>query len=313
MVKKFPLLRRLASYVFPKSLFKRPGSGGTFSSAYCYSVWLRHLVKLKESNLIENISDIKSIAEIGPGDSIGIGLAALYTGVERYYAFDVIKHANNSKNEFINAELLELFKNNTEIPHGTNQFRNTNPVLHSYKFPKEILNFNTDWYESRSNFIAENLKTMNQINSKINYIVPWMGIKQSTVKNLDLIISQAVMEHVYDIDFAYTEMYNWLKPGGIMSHQVDFKAHEMTDEWDGHFYIKSNLWKILAHGRKYPMNRLPLSTHLNSLEKAGFKIVNVVPVIRESNFKKHQTQVDGIQFDSNDLITSSALIQVIKS
>lgn len=34
----YPLVRGLASYVLPSSIFYRPGKGGTFSSEYCYSV-----------------------------------------------------------------------------------------------------------------------------------------------------------------------------------------------------------------------------------------------------------------------------------
>ena len=34
----YPLVRGLASYVLPSSIFYWPGKGGTFSSEYCYSV-----------------------------------------------------------------------------------------------------------------------------------------------------------------------------------------------------------------------------------------------------------------------------------
>ena len=54
----------------------RKGTGGTSSARYCYSVWLRHLSLLKENGM-HNIPE--TIAEIGPGDSLGIGLNALIT------------------------------------------------------------------------------------------------------------------------------------------------------------------------------------------------------------------------------------------
>ena len=41
--------------------------------------------------------NFSKIAEIGPGDSIGVGLLALLLGVEKYYAFDVVKFANVEK------------------------------------------------------------------------------------------------------------------------------------------------------------------------------------------------------------------------
>ena len=41
------------------------GTGGTISARYCYSVWLRHLVKAKENRLPIRY---KRIAELGPGE-----------------------------------------------------------------------------------------------------------------------------------------------------------------------------------------------------------------------------------------------------
>ena len=312
MIQVYPLIRGLASYVFPKKIFKRPGSGGTFSSEYCYSVWLRHLVQLKAAGLITSVDDIKSLAEIGPGDSLGIGLAAMFTGVDTYYAFDMIKHANIEMNIAINNQLLKLYQDQKEIPNGTHQFRNTNPVLSKYEFPVSLLNFDQSYYQQRHLYIQNNIELVQSDNSNISYVVPWMGEKQDHVKDIDMIISQAVMEHVDDIEFAYGEMYRWLKKGGIISHQIDFKAHEMTKEWDGHFYLKQGIWNVLAHGRKYPINRLPISAHIAAIQNAGFEIRNIIPVVNKSNFPDKFPQVKGINFQKDDFVTSSALIQAVK-
>src|SRR2546426_12622447 len=58
---------------------RRASTGGTNNPRYCYSVWLRHLVTLLPFGF-----QIKGarIAELGPGDSIGVGLAALLSGAE---------------------------------------------------------------------------------------------------------------------------------------------------------------------------------------------------------------------------------------
>jgi hypothetical protein len=312
MISYYPLIRAFASYFLPKKIFTRPGSGGTFSSEYCYSIWLRHLVQLKDAGLIKSVEEIKNLAEIGPGDSLGIGLSAMYTGVENYYAFDVIKHANISKNKVINDDLLNYFISGKEIPNIGHQFRNTNPVLKNYTFPSGLIPFQADWFKKRHELIEKSMENINSEKSNINYVVPWMGQKHEYIRDLDLIISQAVMEHVDDIHYAYSEMYNWLKKGGIVSHQIDFKAHEMTAEWDGHFYIKPKMWKFLSHGRKYPMNRLPLSSHLKAMEKVGFKIKNVVPVINKNNFEGRNPLIPGASFSENDFVSSSALIQAVK-
>ena len=56
------------------------------------------------------------VAELGPGDSLGIGFSALISGADKYFAFDVVEHANASRNFEIFDELVSLFKNKEDIP-----------------------------------------------------------------------------------------------------------------------------------------------------------------------------------------------------
>ncbi len=310
-INTYPVLRSIASYVLPSSLMKRPGSGGTFSSEYCYSVWLRHLHVLFETGLVQDVTNLKRVAEIGPGDSLGIGMAALYSGAQNYFAFDVIEHANLETNKTINADLKKYFCERKPIPHG-DKLKNTAPVLDDYSFPTHILPWTNKFYEQRYSSIEQALEKDESSDVSIQYIVPWFDNQKHEVAEIDLIFSQAVMEHVADIEFAYREMYRWLKSGGIISHQIDFKTHEMTKEWNGHWFIGEKMWKFLSRGRKYPMNRLPLSSHIKMIEKAGFNIVKIVPVQRQNKFGNSTPRVPGVEFTDNDLITSGALIQAVK-
>jgi SAM-dependent methyltransferase len=307
----YPLLRGISSYILPKSIFNRPGSGGTCSAEYCYSVWLRHLHYLISNGLFNHPEDIKRIAEIGPGDSLGIGISALYTGAKEYYAFDILKHSNLEKNLKINHEISQFFLNRAEIP-NTHRQRFTAPSLPNYDFPQSLMSFSNFFFLERKNEIENSLKGQTKCDTKIEYIVPWVKNDRKDIEQLDLIFSQAVMEHVNDIEFAYSEMYKWLRPGGVISHQIDFKTHEMTKEWNGHWFIGERMWSILAHGRKYPMNRLPLSSHIKTIKKVGFDVKYVLPVIKENTFKGRLPKVPNVIFEKNDLITSGALIQAIK-
>jgi hypothetical protein len=307
----YPVIRSIASYFLPKNIFKKPGSGGTFSSEYCYSVWLRHLNYLIDRKLIDNVDSIKKVAEIGPGDSLGIGISALYTGASNYYGFDVIKHANLKGNITINKEILKYFQEKNEIPHGK-KLINTAPVLMDYSFPIKILKHQPEYYLRKYEEIDSALKGEKNKTLNIEYVVPWTNVKQGTVSNIDLIYSQAVMEHVEDIDFVYGEMYKWLKNGGVISHQIDFKAHEMTREWNGHWFISESFWKFLLHGRKYSINRLPLSAHIKAIENAGFTIKTILPVQRPNSFNGQMPKVKGVNYTQEDLITSGALIQAVK-
>lgn len=78
------------------------------------------------------------MAEFGPGDSIGIGLAALLSGVEKYYALDIIRFIDNKRNIEIFDELVALFKSRSYIPNDE-EFPNVIPKHARYDFPKNIL------------------------------------------------------------------------------------------------------------------------------------------------------------------------------
>lgn len=310
-VAAYPVIRSMGSYFVPKKYFRRPGSGGTFSSEYCYSVWLRHLVCLINGGLLNRPDDLKTVVEIGPGDSFGIGIAALYTGASNYIALDIIKHANHERNLEMNCELLDYFIERREIPHS-GQFKNIRPELSDYSFPIGILNFNPAYYNQRHKEIEGALKCLCNSEVTIKYLVPWSYLIQSTISEVDLIFSQAVMEHVEDIDQAYQTMYSFVKRGGIMSHEIDFRSHEMTREWNGHWFIDEPLWKFLLHGRKYPINRLPLSAHVNAIENSGFSIKKIIYAYKINKYKDLTPRVKDVIFTESDLITSSAFIQAIK-
>ena len=50
----------------------------------------------------------------------------------------------------------------------------------------------------------------------------------------DLIVSRAVIEHLYDTDAAFDAMDTLLRPGGKMIHKVDFRDHGIFTRGGGH-------------------------------------------------------------------------------
>ena len=61
-----------------------------------------------------------------------------------------------------------------------------------------------------------------------------------------------------------------------MTHQIDYRCHETATEWNGHWKYPKWLWKIMKGRRKWFINRVPHSSHMNFQSLAGFKVVNEI-------------------------------------
>jgi len=292
--------------------WRTKGTGGTNESRYCYSVWLRHLVMAKKNHL--NINP-EIVAELGPGDSLGIGLAALLSGARKYYAFDIVKHSSLKKNLEIFDELVELFERRENIP-DTNEFPKIVPPLDSYKFPTEILTddrLKQSLKDSRIEEIRRALLNINSSESPIIYKVPWYDIDVLDKGSVDMIFSQAVLEHIDDLEDCYQKMYEWLKPSGFISHTIDFKSHGLAKDWNGHWCYSDILWKLIRGKRPYLLNREPLSTHIKLLHKVGFKIKTVLKIKKQSKLTIKDFSKRFQYLSEDDFTTSSVFIQAIKT
>ncbi len=307
-VSPIKLIKGLATYLPGITALTLRKTGGTVSARYCYSVWMRHLVQAGQSG------EISRIVELGPGDSLGIGLAALLSGVNHYHALDVKNYSDSAKNMAILDQLVGLFKDRASIP-DDNEFPLLLPRLPSYDFPYSLLNNDTlEWALSKKRVraIREALRTLSRSGIiTVEYTSPWdqtVAIEQGSI---DLVFSQAVMEHAEDVEFIYSSAFQWLRPGGLMSHTIDFKCHSSTRDWNGHWSIPDFLWKIIVGNRPFMINRRPHSWHITSLERNGFKIISDLrcektPIPRQHLARKFKGLSDC------DLKTSEAFIQAIK-
>ena len=305
----------LATFIPGVNKYFKIGTGGTESARYCYSVWLRHLV-LANSNGLN--CHPKIVAELGPGDSLGIGLAALISGAEQYFAFDIVEYANVDINLEIFEELVLLFRNRTNIP-GPSEFPRVKPYLESYDFPHNIFNeklLNVSLNEDRIEKIRQSITNLS-INSSfkmIEYKVPWYDANILDIESIDLIFSQAVLEHVDELSNTYKMMKLWLKPNGYMSHQIDFKCHGTSDLWNGHWKFSGILWKMIRGNRPYLINRMPYSAHRIILEKEGLNILTEVIYSSESDITLSDlAEIFKNTISEKDLNTSGAFIQAGKS
>jgi hypothetical protein len=305
------LVYGIATFVPGVNRYRAKGTGGTDSARYCYSVWLRHLVMAESNGLIPFP---KTVAEVGPGDSLGIGLAALISGCEKYFAFDVVAHANVKRNLKIFDELVDLFRNRKAIP-GDDEFPKVKPNLDEYRFPADILDENRLQHaleKSRLERIRDSIIYSQNDDSLIQYMVPWYDASVLRKESVDMIYSQAVLEHVNDLRNTYKAMNLWLKSNGYMSHQIDFKSHGVADEWNGHWAYSDFTWKLIKGKRPYLLNREPHSTHLSILNEEGFRVVCDRTIKSESNLNREDLAPRFKSISDDDLTTSGAFIQAAK-
>ncbi len=311
-VKASALLKGLSTYIPGIRALACRSSGGTVSARYCYSVWLRHLAKAYEDGLPVVP---RRLAELGPGDSFGIGTAGILSGVEEYYALDVKPHAQAWRNVQVLQELTELFLERAPIP-DDEEFPLVYPRLGSYEFPRHMLTegvLRSSLRPSRLAVIEEALAhgATGSHEVRVSYVAPWMGSANIPPDSLDMVISQAVLEHVEDIGETYRALFKWLRPGGFMSHTIDYRAHDYTRDWYGHWTLPDFMWLVVRGRRPYFINRHPHSRHVTSMREAGFHIVNedkrtATPISRES-------LAAGFSWLSDeDLRTSGAFIQAVR-
>lgn len=253
-------------------------TGGTSSADYCYCVWLRHLVLARRGGM----SGFPAVvAELGPGDSIGVGLAALISGAERYVALDAVPHARVSCNLRIFDELVQLFRMRAPIP-GLDRFPEMLIGLPTVDFPGDIL---TDAHLERA-LAPERIAWLRQVvagaatSSCLEYQAPWSRVEERHAGSVDFLVSNAVMEHVADLAGAYQAICRWLRPQGHASHQIDFRSHGLFAAWDGHWACPDWLWALFVGRRPYLLNREPLSTHLRLSEAAGLELIELVTVTK---------------------------------
>lgn len=301
----------MATFIPGVSRLRSKGTGGTDSARYCYSVWLRHVVMAAANGLDPHPA---VIAELGPGDSLGIGLAGLLSGCDRYFAFDVVRHASTPGNLAILEELVRLFRERADIP-GDSEFPHAKPKLQDYRFPSTILN-DARLVESldaaRIATIRASLGDMDSRTSRVQYRVPWSDSGVLEPGTVDMIYSQAVLEHVNDVAATQAATYSWLRPGGFASHQVDFRCHGTASEWNGHWRYSDLLWMLIKGRRPYLLNRMTHSQHLTAIRNAGFDVVCDDRQVSSSHLGREELAARFRDIPPVDLTTSGAFFQAVK-
>jgi methyltransferase family protein len=287
------------------------GGGQTNSARYCYGVWLKHLVLLRESGMREIP---RTLAELGPGMSLGTGLAAMLCGVDHYYALDVVAHSSTEINLRIFDELVEMFQK--RAPRPVKGWPDYDLYLDANLFPSHILGDELLRRTLAPQRIARIRNAIVQQQASgpdvtIKYMVPWSDERVIRPDSVDLILSHAVLTEVADPQAAYRALHSWLKPGGLMTHQIGFSFHHFTGDWNGYWTCPEPLWKLFRGRRPFVMNRLPCSVHLDLMERQGFRVVCKLKQYQQG-VRRSQLASQWRALSDDDLNCSGVFVQATK-
>lgn len=287
-------------------------TGGSNTASYCYGVWMKHLTMLVDAGMP---AMPLTVAEVGPGDSLGTGMAALLSGARHCLALDVVRFADRQRNLAIFDELVELFRARAPRPHKS--WPDFDALLDEGLFPHRILT---------REVLAETLSPgrIAAIRAEIDaglpggegafirYRVPWGAPEPAEAGMADLVISHSVMEHVDDVELLHSACAQWLRPGGWFSHQIDFTDHGITGQWNGHLAYSPGAWKIVRGRRPFLLNRVLLSEHLRVIGQNGLALRRVMRNERQDGLARDALAERFRAFADEDLCCRGALVQGIR-
>jgi len=103
-------------------------------------------------------------------------------------------------------------------------------------------------------------------------ILPIEHLAERGIGEVDLIVSNAVLEHVSDLEQAIRSFHSLLSPNGVMIHKVDFRAHNRFLKRGPLYFLtySSALWRIMGNNIGAP-NRMRPPDYRNILQRAGFE------------------------------------------
>jgi hypothetical protein len=262
MPRLMPLIKGMGSFVVPalrtshKALY-------TQSADYNYSIFMRHAVLLRQ---VAPDAATGTVAELGPGSSFGVGFAALIAGAQKYYGLDLLDHSDSTENLRIFDDLVGMFARRAAIPaQGTHS--RTFPDLSEYGFPAYLAGVETSGNAERMSAIRADI--VGQTKRFFEVAAPWSDAHIVREGSVDWLISHSVLEHVDDLVPTYRDMALWLRPGAYATLLVDFYSHDLTSEWNGHWAVGEDVWRLIRGKRPYLINRAPLATHLDLASQNG--------------------------------------------
>ncbi len=189
-----------------------------------------------------------SILELGPGDAAPLAMLFIASGASRYVALDRFPGDITSPRALAiyEAVLLRAQATGIELSH-----------LNLDNFSKASI---LDWFSREKRIRIEPLSADEEVVASLG--------------PFDLIVSFNVVEHLSNLERAFSNLNQILEKDGVMIHRVDYGPH---DVWRSYTNLLSFLaipdwvWDVLGSNRGYP-NRLRHQQIVEQLSQLGLAV-----------------------------------------
>ena len=234
---------------------------------------------LNHASINTNECDGLSLIEVGAGDSIGSGVVASSFGMKSYI-IDVDSFATKDI-EFYKKIIRKLQNSNSNISEGD---------IVSYEQMKKKLDIT---------YLTEGTSSFEKINDN----------------TIDIIISQACLEHVRKKEFKFfmDENYRVCKQGALSIHSIDFKDH--LDYSLNNLRFSESFWEsefISSSG--FYTNRLRYCDMKEIFIMSGFEIIEEkLSKWNDLPLNKAKFNQDFIHYDKSDLLVKEAVVVLKKN
>lgn len=216
---------------------------------YVFLLYKHHLGKVSEKYNFQ-VAD-KVVVEIGPGSNLGLALCLIANGASKVYCVDKYHSLSPNLGSFYQDLVEKIVKLMSGVMVDSETMRGHLDEAVSFQANQAIFN-----------------------PEKLAYICPCdaagLPLDDATI---DLLLSHAVLEHVSNLRGVISENARVLKPGGYVSHQVDFRDHRNFDTPFDFLRYSSTLWKLVNIGGGH-LNRVRPFEYLCRFSEAGFELLD---------------------------------------
>jgi hypothetical protein len=281
-----------------------------------YGIWLKHLV-LSYRHRLHPVPKI--VVELGPGLSLGAGLAALICGAERYIALDAVRFADLGKILPVFDRLVTMLTNR-ERPGNATGFPSYDSFLDDKGFP--LLAFRANHLDKMLEHtritrlrdeMARFVRSGGQASERIAYLAPWHIDEVPDLGKADFLFSHVVLQHVQSTQKIWAEIDRMMCSGGVCSHQIGFDSHGTSPVWNGHWTYPESLWRIALGRKVFLINREPLSNHLGAAQQCGLTPIETLRLTDSTGTARASLAPRWKDLSNDDLHTRGALILARKN